>query len=225
MQPPGGAACGIVDCKSGAAQSADPADTAKRRPGRSGFGAAPMSGRGARGPRERGYAVISDRTWTRIRIEYTAGASAAWLSARYGPAERTIAARAKKGRWRKIDVARARDAEEEAREAAEAARREPGGEPGREPGGEPGADVWTDEGIDDGADEGAALDLDEAVRLSQTRAVAALRRGDARAAQEFLKLARMLAGAADEEGSGYRPSAQDEAALAFVLERLEAQGE
>ncbi|WP_029417170.1 hypothetical protein [Brevundimonas bacteroides] len=177
-----------------------------------------MSGRGARGPRERGYAVTSDRTWTRIRIEYTAGASAAWLSARYGPAERTIAARAKKGRWRKIDVARARDAEEEAREAAR-------GEPGGELGGEPGAGALAHQGIDEGADDGAALGLDEAVRLSQAQAVAALRRGDARAAQDFLKLARMLAGAADEEGTGYRPSLQDEAALAFVLEKLEAEGE
>jgi hypothetical protein len=163
-----------------------------------------MSGRGARGPRKRGYAVTSERTWTRIRIEYTAGASAAWLSARYGPAKRTIAEHAKKEGWRKIDVARARDAEEAAREAGEA-----------------GADPWTE----DEADDGVALDLDEAVRLSHSRAVAALRRGDARGAQEFLKLARMLAGAIDEEGAGYRPSPQDEAALAFVLERLEAEGE
>lgn len=59
---------------------------------------------------QRGYCVLGERTWLRIRREYEAGASAAWLSARYGAGQRTIAQHAKAGGWRKKDLAARADA-------------------------------------------------------------------------------------------------------------------
>lgn len=159
--------------------------------------------------RERGYFVASERTWRRIRIEYSAGASAAWLAAKYGPAERTLAARAKREGWRKKDVALRADADWDALEAEEAklaAARE--------------ARVRAREKAGAAAEVDPGVDLGKAARTAVARALGALEAGDPKGAQEFLKLARMLEG--DEEAA-YRPSAQDEAALAYVLARLEAE--
>ena len=169
----------------------------------------------------RGYFIACPRTWRRIRIECSAGASVAWLSARYGPAERTIAARAKKEGWRKADLARLRGEALAAEDEAEAevvrmqaevrARR---GEDAGKADGEAGGEETTRGGVDMGA----------ARRLAQVKAIAALERDDAVAAQGFMKLAQMLDGdGADRDGAG-APSPQDAAALAYVLERLEAEG-
>ena len=163
--------------------------------------------------RERGYFVASERTWRRIRIEYSAGASAAWLSAKYGPAERTIGQHAKAEGWRKKDVALRADADWDALEAEEAklaAARE--------------ARVKAREEAVARVDAGDAreMDLGRAMRVATAMALGKLEAGDAKAAQEFLKLARMLEGG--EAEAAYRPSPQDEAALAYVLERLGAEG-
>jgi hypothetical protein len=37
-----------------------------------------------------GYFVAGERVWKRIEIEFSAGATAEWLSVKYGPAVRTI---------------------------------------------------------------------------------------------------------------------------------------
>ena len=76
-----------------------------------GIGAGPERGR------LRGHVKLGLRMWARIAREYAAGASAGWLSARYGPGERTIAARARKEGWRRKDLAEAADAALEAAEA------------------------------------------------------------------------------------------------------------
>lgn len=158
---------------------------------------------------ERGYCVVSKRTWSRIRREYSAGASVPWLSARYGPAERTIAAHAKAGGWRKKDLARQADADRDAEEAAEAAA-------------EAGAEVdGAEDGIDVAVD--AAPDLGEALRRALRRGVRAIEAGDPRLALDYLRVAQALEGAGDEGAA--RVSPQDEAALAYVLERLGAEGE
>ena len=160
------------------------------------------------------------RVWKRIEIEFSAGATAEWLSVKYGPAVRTIGARAKAEGWRKKDVALKADAawdavqDEESlaaetraavREAADrratvkAAIREAGqGEGG----------------------EGAApeVDLGRAVLAAQAKAVAAMEAGEPKAAQEYLKLARMLEGEGEEGCGG--PSPQDAAALAAILDKL-----
>ena len=173
-----------------------------------------------------GYFVAGERVWKRIEIEFSAGATAEWLSVKYGPAVRTIGSRAREGGWRKKDIALKADAvwdevEDEARLAAEtrAAVREASDVAGsrraavkaaiREAGQGAGGEGDLDE-----------VDLGRAVRAAQAKAVAAMQQGDPKAAQEFLKLARMLEG---EDGEGCAgPSAQDAAALAYVLERLEA---
>lgn len=157
--------------------------------------------------------MASERTWRRIRIEYSAGASAAWLSAKYGPAERTIGQHAKAEGWRKKDVALRADADWDALEAEEAklaAARE--------------AKVEAREAAEARVDAGQAreMDLARAMRVATAKALGSLDAGDPKAAQEFLKLARMLEGGEAEAAD--RPSAQDEAALAFVLERLGAEG-
>ncbi|MBJ7486513.1 hypothetical protein, partial [Brevundimonas sp.] len=69
--------------------------------------------------------MAGERVWKRIEIEFSAGATAEWLSVKYGPAVRTIGFRAKAGGWRKKDIALKADAawdevDEEARVAAEA---------------------------------------------------------------------------------------------------------
>lgn len=165
-----------------------------------------------------GYFVAGERVWKRIEIEFSAGATAEWLSVKYGPALRTIHARAKEGGWRKKDIALKADAAwdevedeerlaEETRAAVRAAadRRAAVKAAIREAGeGDP-----------------AEVDLGRAVLAAQAKAVAAMEAGEPKAAQEFLKLARMLEG--DEAEDAYRPSPQDEAALAYVLERLEAE--
>lgn len=162
---------------------------------------------------ERGYFIACPRTWRRIRIEFTAGASAAWLSARYGPAERTIAARAKAEGWRKIDIARLRGEALAAEDAAEAEVVRLETEMRARGGG-----AQTERGT---------VDLVAARRVAQAKAVAALERDDARAAQDYLKLAQMLDGVGGGE-EGLTPTGgrtpQHEAALAVILEKLGVEG-
>ena len=165
-----------------------------------------------------GYFVAGERVWKRIEIEFAAGATAEWLSVKYGPAVRTIGARAKKDGWRKKDIALKADAawdevedEERLAAATRAAVREA-------------ADRRTAVKAairDAGEGEAEEVDPGRAVRAARARAVAAMEEGEPRLAQEFLKLARMLEGEGEEDV--YRPSPQDEAALAYVLERLEAE--
>ncbi|MBX9616588.1 MAG: hypothetical protein K2X25_13400 [Caulobacteraceae bacterium] len=162
---------------------------------------------------ERGYCVVSKRTWSRIRREYSAGASVPWLSARYGPAERTIAAHAKAGGWRKKDLARLADAARDAEEAAEAAAEADADISAAGVGGGSGTDAVAD----------AAPDLGEALRRALMRGVRAIEAGDPRLALDYLRVAQALEGAGDEGAA--RVSPQDEAALAYVLERLGAEGE
>ena len=166
-----------------------------------------------------GYFVAGERVWKRIEIEFSAGATAEWLSVKYGPAVRTIGARAKAGGWRKTDIALKADAawdevEDEARLAEEtrAAVREASDKAASGRAAVKAAIREAGEG------DLAEVDLGRAVRAAQAKAVAAMEAGEPKAAQEFLKLARMLEG--DEAEDVYRPSPQDEAALAFVLERL-----
>lgn len=164
-----------------------------------------------------GYFVAGDRVWKRIEIEFSAGATAEWLSVKYGPAVRTIGARAKAGGWRKTDIALKADAAWDAVEDEERLAEE------------------TRAAVREAADRRAAVkvavrdagegevDLGRAALAAQAKAVAAMEAGEPKAAQEFLKLARMLEGEGDGEGYA-APSPQDAAALAFVLERLEARG-
>jgi hypothetical protein len=169
--------------------------------------------------------VAGERVWKRIEIEFSAGATAEWLSVKYGPAVRTIGARAKAGGWRKKDIALKADAawdavEDETRLAEEtrAAVRAASANAAM------GRDAVKAAIREAGEGDLEAVDLGRAVRAAQARAVAAMEAGDPKAAQEFLKLARMLEGEdAAETGVG-EPSAQDAAALAYVLERLEAEG-
>ena len=163
-----------------------------------------------------GYFVAGERVWKRIEIEFSAGATAEWLSVKYGPAVRTIGARAKEGGWRKKDIALKADAawdevDEEARVAAEAraAAREAAGQRAAARDAVRGAVEETEAGVD----------LGRAVLSAQARAVAAMESGDPKAAQEFMKLARMLEGEGDGEGYA-EPSPQDAAALAAILEKL-----
>ena len=168
-----------------------------------------------------GYFVAGERVWKRIEIEFSAGATAEWLSVKYGPAVRTIGARAQDGGWRKKDIALKADAAwdeiedeerlaEETRAAVRAASDTAAA--GR-------AAVKT--AIREAGEGEAEVDLGRAVRAAQAMAVAAMEKGDPKTAQEFLKLARMLEG---DEGEGFAgPSPQDAAALAYVLERLEAE--
>lgn len=171
-----------------------------------------------------GYFVAGERVWKRIEIEFSAGATAEWLSVKYGPAVRTIGARAKAGGWRKKDIALKADAawdevqdEEQLAEETRAAVREA-------------SDVAASRRAavkaairEAGEGELEEVDLGRAVLAAQAQAVAAMAKGEPKTAQEFLKLARMLEGE-DGEGIGVGgPSAQDAAALAYVLERLEAE--
>ena len=168
-----------------------------------------------------GYFVAGERVWKRIEIEFSAGATAEWLSVKYGPAVRTIAAKAKAGGWRKRDVALKADAawdqvEDEGRLAEETRAAE------REASDRTAAGRAAVKAAIRDAGEGdlAEVDLGRAVLAARARAVAAMEAGEPRLAQEFLKLARMLEGEDGEEGCGGAPSPQDAAALAFVLERL-----
>ncbi len=172
-----------------------------------------------------GYFVAGERVWRRIEIGFSAGATAEWLSVKYGPALRTIHARARAGGWRKTDIALKADAawdavEDETRLAEEtrAAVRAASAKAAR--GREPVKAAIREAGEGDLV----AVDLERAVRAAQARAVAAIEAGDPKAAQEFLKLARMLEGEGAAETGVGEPSAQDAAALAYVLERLEAEG-
>lgn len=176
------------------------------------------TGEGARarpGARMRGHVKLGERMWGRIRREYAAGASAGWLSARYGAGERTIGARAKKEGWRRKDLAEAADAELEAAEAR--------GEMGPAPA--IGA-VWDAAAA---RAEAAALATaaaevtDEtragAAREALDRAVACMRRGDAAAATAYARLAGALealarTGAGEDAGDPTGPGR--EAALAFL---------
>lgn len=167
-----------------------------------------------------GYFVAGERVWKRIEIEFSAGATAEWLSVKYGPAVRTIGARAKEGGWRKKDVALKADAawdemQDEARLAEEtrAAVREASDHAAARRAAVKAAIREAGEGDLD------EVDLGRAVRAAQAKAVAAMEAGEPKAAQEFLKLARMLEGEGDEAGVE-QVSPQDEAALAYVLEKL-----
>lgn len=174
---------------------------------------------------ERGYCVLSKRTWERIRIEFSAGASVAWLSARYGAAERTIAQHAKKGGWRRKDLALKADALLEAedaaalreaealaaREAEKAREREGAKAVARAMAGMAGGST--------GEDGPEGPDLILAARRARVAAVAAMEKNP-RMAQDYLKLARMLEGADDEGEMEDRPSPQDEAAVQAILEKL-----
>ena len=169
-----------------------------------------------------GYFVAGERVGKRIEIEFSAGATAEWLSVKYGPAVRTIGARAKEGGWRKKDIALKADAawdevEDEERLAAEtrAAVREASDTAAA------GRAAVKAAIRDAGEGDLAEVDLERAVLAAQAKAVAAMGEGDPRLAQEFLKLARMLEGEGEEGFAG--PSPQDAAALAYVLERLEAE--
>lgn len=171
-----------------------------------------------------GYFVAGERVWKRIEIEFSAGATAEWLSVKYGPAVRTIGARAKDGGWRKKDIALKADAawdevqdEERLAEETRAAVRAAAANAAM------GRDAVKAAIRDAGEGDLAEVDLERAVLAAQAKAVAAMEAGEPRVAQEFLKLARMLEG--DGDGEGYaEPSPQDAAALAYVLERLEAEG-
>ncbi len=171
-----------------------------------------------------GYFVAGERVWKRIEIEFSAGATAEWLSAKYGPAVRTIGSRAKEGGWRKKDIALKADAawdevedEERLAEETRAAVREASD-------GRAAVKAAIREA---GEGDVAEVDLGRAVRAAQVMAVAAMEKGEPKAAQEFLKLARMLEGgdgaAGEAAAAGWR-TPQEEAALAAVLERLGGEG-
>lgn len=165
---------------------------------------------------------MSKRTWTRIRREFAGGASVPWLSARHGPSERTISTHAKAEGWRRRDLAAQADAALEAEEAALALASGVASDLARLV--EATCATGDEEAsAGDGAEGRAGVDLSRAMRLAQAQAVACLVRGDARGAQDFLKLAQMLEGAdeADEQaGRTGGPTAADEAAMAFIMERL-----
>ena len=168
-----------------------------------------------------GYFVAGERVWKRIEIEFSAGATAEWLSVKYGPAVRTIGARAKKDGWRKKDIALKADAawdevEDEERLADEtrAAVRQASDKAAS-------ARAAVKAAIRDaGEGDPAEVDLGRAAPAARAGAVAAMEKGDPRLAQEFLKLARMLEGEGDGEEGYAGPSAQDAAALAAILEKL-----
>ncbi|HYG28569.1 MAG TPA: hypothetical protein VD906_16910 [Caulobacteraceae bacterium] len=173
--------------------------------------------------RMRGHVTLGERMWGRIRREYAAGASAGWLSARYGAGERTIGARAKKEGWRRKDLAEAADAELEAAEARGALDPAPPPMIGA---------VWD---AATGRAEAAAFEAalaevtDEtragAAREALDRAVACMRRGDAPAATAYVRLAGALEalartgageGVGEGEGGGDPTGPGREAALAFL---------
>ena len=167
-----------------------------------------------------GYFVAGERVWKRIEIEFSAGATAEWLSVKYGPAVRTIGARAKAGGWRKRDIAlkadAAWDAVEDEERLAEETRAAVRAASDRAAAGRAAVKSAIREA---GEGDVAEVDLGRAVRAAQAMAVAAMENGDPKAAQEFLKLARMLGGEGDGEGYA-APSSQDAAALAAILEKL-----
>lgn len=182
-------------------------------------GGAPAPGsapEGARG-RMRGHVTLGERMWARIRREYAAGASAGWLSARYGAGERTIGARAKREGWRRKDLAEAADAELGAAEAR--------GEMEPAPAPAIGA-VWDApaRGAEAAALETAVAEAADvtragAAREALDRAVACMRRGDAAAATAYVRLAGALealarTGAGEDAGDPTGPGR--EAALAFL---------
>ncbi|WP_428151312.1 hypothetical protein [Brevundimonas sp.] len=175
--------------------------------------------------------MAGERVWKRIEIEFSAGATAEWLSVKYGPAVRTIGARAKKGAWRKRDIALKADAtwdavEDEARltEETRAAVREAADRAATRRAAVKAAIREAGQGAGDSGDV-PEVDLGRAVRAAQAKAVAAMENGEPKAAQEFLKLARMLEGEDGAETGIGGPSAQDEAALAAILEKLGELGE
>ncbi|WP_298160405.1 hypothetical protein [Brevundimonas sp.] len=168
--------------------------------------------------------MAGERVWKRIEIEFSAGATAEWLSVKYGPAVRTIGARAKAGGWRKKDIALKADAAwdevEDEERLAEETRAAVRAASDTAAAGRAAVKAAIREA---GEAEAEAVDLERAAAAARAGAVAAMEKGDPRLAQEFLKLARMLEGEGD--GEGYAgPSPQDAAALAYVLERLEARG-
>ncbi|MDP3802769.1 MAG: hypothetical protein U1C74_26305 [Phenylobacterium sp.] len=179
--------------------------------------------------RARGHVMLGSRMWARIAREYAAGASAPWLSDRYGAGERTIAARARKEGWRRKDLAEAADAELEAAEARGAV------EPAPPPAIGPGLGLGSGSALD-GSARGRAVLLEEALagvtdearagaaREALDRAVAHMRTGDAHAATDWVKLAGALAALAGRDGSGSPEEAADAAAqaaaMAVLCERL-----
>ena len=177
---------------------------------------------GAR-PRMRGHVKLGERMWARVRREYAAGASAGWLSARYGAGERTIAARAKKEGWRRKDLAEAADADLEAAEARGAL------DPTPPPAIGPGLAMDGTARAEAAAFEASLAAVDDetragAAREALDRAVACMRRGDAGAATGWVRLAGALEALAGRAGSGEADevadtSAQD-AAMALLCERL-----
>lgn len=156
--------------------------------------------------RLRGHVKLGTRMWARVAREYAAGASAGWLSARYGAGERTIAARARAEGWRRKDLAEAADAELAAVEAR--------GELGPAAGSAIGAGLGL--GLDGSAglarEAAAALAAalaavtDEAragaAREALDRAVAHMRTGDAQAATAWARLAASLETLAGTDGCG-----------------------
>lgn len=173
-----------------------------------------------RRPRVRGHVTLGTRMWGRIRREFAAGASVPWLSARYGAGERTIGARAKKEGWRRKDLAETADADLEAAEVRGEV--EAPGAP--VVGAGLALDGTTREALE-ACDAGGQPDLAEAMRRALGRAVRAMEVGDPRQAQDYLRLARMLEGVGGGEAGDGGRSPEDEAALAFILERLGAGGE
>lgn len=187
-----------------------------------GEGAAPRG-------RARGHVTLGSRMWARIAREYAAGASAPWLSDRYGAGERTITARARKEGWRRKDLAEAADAELEAAEARGAVEPAPPSAIGQ------GLGLGSGSALDGSARARAVL-LEEALagvtdearagaaREALNRAVAEMRTGDAHAATDWVKLAGALAALAGRDGSGSPEEAADAAAqaaaMAVLCERL-----
>lgn len=148
----------------------------------------------------RGHVKMGPRMWARVRREFEAGASAPWLSERYGPSQRTIGRRAKKEGWQRKDLAEAADAALAAAEAdgmldpvAEPAIGKGLGMDGTA-GTEAAAFAAALAGVDDKAREGAAVE-------ALNRAVAWMKRGDAAAAMVWARLAGALEGLAKGDGA------------------------
>ena len=169
----------------------------------------------------RGHVKLGPRMWARVRREYAAGASAPWLSDRYGPSRRTIERRAKAGGWRRMDLAEAADAGLEAAEAEGAL--DPVAEPAigkglgmdGTAGAEAAAFAAALAGVDDKAREGAKVE-------ALNRAVAWMMRGDASAAMGWARLAGALEGLAKGDGAEREvvDEAAQDAAMAVLCERL-----
>ena len=184
-------------------------------------------GDGAARGRMRGHVKLGSRMWARVAREYAAGASAGWLSARYGAGERTIAARALKEGWRRKDLAEAADAELEAAEARGTV----------EPAAPPviGQGLGLGSGLDGSAKAAAAAlaealaGVDDAARAGAAdealdRAVAHMRTGDAAAALGWARLSGTLAARTGRDGGAAPEEAADAAAqaaaMAVLCERL-----